>query len=67
MNYELAEPEDKQQRVDVYVVQCVWCGSKIREDKEDTTGVCLQCFYQMLTNHLESQKRSPYGDFVSDR
>jgi DNA-directed RNA polymerase subunit RPC12/RpoP len=62
MNYELAE------RVDTFVVQCVWCGSKIREDnEEDTNGVCLQCFYQMLTNHLESQKRSAYGDFVSDR
>ena len=62
MNYELVE------RVDVYMVQCVWCGAKIREDnEEDTTGVCLKCFYQMLTNHLESQKQSPYGDFVSDR
>jgi hypothetical protein len=59
---ELAERED------AYVVQCVWCGAKIREDnEEDTAGVCLQCFYQMLTNHLESQKRSAYGDFVSDR
>ena len=67
MNYELAELDDKQQREDVYMVECVWCGAKIREDKEDTNGVCLKCFYQMLTNHLESQKRSPYGDFVSDR
>ncbi|HEX6284026.1 MAG TPA: hypothetical protein VFZ71_04100 [Pyrinomonadaceae bacterium] len=51
-----------------YVVQCVWCGSQIREDnEEETTGVCLKCFYQMLTNHLESQKRSAYGEFVSDR
>ena len=62
MIYELAERED------VYMVQCAWCGSKIREDnEEDTSGVCLKCFYQMLTNHLESQKRSAYGDFVSDR
>lgn len=62
MNYELAERED------VYMVQCVWCGAKIREDnEEDTNGVCLKCFYQMLTNHLDSQKRSAYGDFVSDR
>jgi DNA-directed RNA polymerase subunit RPC12/RpoP len=67
MNYEVAELDDKQQREDVHMVQCVWCGAKIREDKEDTNGVCLKCFYQMLTNHLESQKRSPYGDFVSDR
>ena len=56
------------EREDHFTVQCVWCGSKIREDNEaDTNGVCLTCFYQMLTNHLESQKRSPYGEFVSDR
>jgi hypothetical protein len=62
MNYEIPERED------VYLVQCVWCGSKIREDnQEDANGVCLKCFYQMLTDHLESQKRSAYGDFVSDR
>ena len=53
---------------DVYVVECIWCGAKIRnDDEEDTTGVCLKCFYQMLTNHLESQKRTASGDFVSDR
>lgn len=62
MNYELGEGEN------TFVVQCVWCGVKIREDnEEDTNGVCLRCFYQMLTNHLDSQKRSAYGDFVSDR
>lgn len=56
------------EREDVYLVQCVWCGAKIREDnEEESTGVCLKCFYQMLTNHLQSQKRSVYGDFVSDR
>jgi hypothetical protein len=27
----------------------------------------LKCFYQMLTTHLQSQKRSAYGEFVSDR
>ena len=53
---------------DVYVVECVWCGAKIREDNEEaSTGVCLKCFYQMLTSHLESQKQTAYGDFVSDR
>jgi DNA-directed RNA polymerase subunit RPC12/RpoP len=53
---------------DGYVVQCVWCGAKIREDdEEESTGVCLKCFYQMLTNHLQSQKRTSYGEFVSDR
>lgn len=53
---------------DLYMIECNWCGAKIRDDTaEDTTGVCLQCFYRMLTNHLQSQKRSAYGDFVSDR
>ena len=53
---------------DVYVVECVWCGAKIREDNdEESTGVCLKCFYQMLTNHLQSQKQTAYGDAVSDR
>jgi len=56
------------EREDVYVVECVWCGAKIREDNdEESTGVCLKCFYQMLTNHLQSQKQTVYGDAVSDR
>lgn len=55
-------------REEIYVVECVWCGTKIRDDKEeDTDAVCLKCFYQMLSNHLQSQKRSASGDFVSDR
>jgi hypothetical protein len=53
---------------DTFLVQCIWCGAKIRDDKqEDTSGVCLQCFYQILSNHLSAQKRSAYGEFVSDR
>ena len=32
-----------------FVVQCSWCGSKIRDDKkEETNAVCLTCFYQIL-------------------
>ncbi len=62
VNCELDEKEE------AYLVQCAWCGSKIRDDKqEDTAGVCLQCFYQILSNHLSMQKRSAYGEFVSDR
>lgn len=53
---------------DVYVVECVWCGAKIREDNDQaSTGVCLKCFYQMLTTHLQSQKQTAHGDSVSDR
>lgn len=62
MNQRLEEKDD------LYVVECNWCGAKIRDvNEDDTTGVCLKCFYQMLANHLQSQKRSAYGDFVSDR
>jgi hypothetical protein len=57
-----------EEREDTFRVQCEWCGAKIRDDKqEDTSGVCLQCFYQILSNHLSAQKRSAYGEFVSDR
>ena len=56
------------EREDVYVVECVWCGVRIREDNdEESMGVCLKCFYQMLTNHLQSQKQTAYSDCVSDR
>jgi DNA-directed RNA polymerase subunit RPC12/RpoP len=51
-----------------FVVLCIWCGSKIRDDKEEEAqGVCLKCFYQILSNHLRAQKRTVYGEFVSDR
>jgi DNA-directed RNA polymerase subunit RPC12/RpoP len=58
----------KIEKQESFVVQCIWCGAKIRDDnKEETTGVCLQCFYQILSNHLHAQKRTVYGEFVSDR
>jgi hypothetical protein len=51
-----------------FTIECIWCGSKIRDDKEeDAAGVCLNCFYQILSNHLQAQKRVAYGEFVSDR
>lgn len=56
------------EKENAFLVRCIWCGAKIRDDKqEDASGVCLQCFYQILSNHLSAQKRSPYGEFVSDR
>ena len=52
----------------IFEVQCTWCGAKIRDDKdEETSGVCLKCFYQILSNHLHAQKQTVYGEFVSDR
>ena len=62
MSEKLKEAEE------TFLVQCTWCGTKIRDDnEEETTGVCLKCFYQILSNHLQTQKRSMYGEFVSDR
>ena len=47
-----------------FLVQCNWCGAKIRDDKhEEAAGVCLKCFYQILSNHLQAQKRVVYGEF----
>ena len=52
----------------VFVVRCNSCGTKIRERKErDTSNVCLKCFYRTLSNYLRTQKRTVYGEFVSDR
>jgi hypothetical protein len=57
-----------EQRSDSFLVQCEWCGAKIRDaGDEDISGVCLECFYQILNNHLSAQKQSAYGEFVSDR
>ena len=41
-----------------FLVQCAWCGAKIRDDEqEDVSGVCLQCFYQILSNHLSAEEK----------
>ena len=62
MNQRQREPEK------AFLIECIWCGSKIRDDnEEDATGVCLKCFYQILSNHLQAQKKVVYGEFVSDR
>lgn len=60
--------EDRKEHKPTFMVQCIWCGSTIRDDKEeDAQGVCLKCFYQILNNHLHMQKQAAYGEFVSDR
>ena len=57
-------PIDKE----VFPVECIWCGSTIRDDnEEEATGVCLKCFYQILSNHLQAQKSVVAGEFVSER
>ena len=59
---------ERQKDKEAFVVECIWCGSTIRDDKEEeATGVCLKCFYQILSNHLEAQKSVAAGEFVSER
>jgi DNA-directed RNA polymerase subunit RPC12/RpoP len=59
---------NEQETKETFVVQCIWCGATIRDDKtEETSGVCLECFYKILNNHLHAQKQTVYGEFVSDR
>jgi DNA-directed RNA polymerase subunit RPC12/RpoP len=51
-----------------FMITCSWCGTKIREDKrEDANGVCLKCFYRILSDRLNSQKRTVGGEAVSER
>jgi hypothetical protein len=58
----------RKERKKTYSVICIWCDEKIRDGKEEeSTGVCLKCFYKVLSNHLRMQKKTPYGEFVSDR
>ena len=60
--------QERRSRERNFLVQCAWCGSKIRDDKkEEAKGICLKCFYKILSNYLRSQKRTIYGEFVSDR
>lgn len=59
---------DERDQEITFSVECIWCGAKIRDDKqEEAARVCLNCFYQILSNHLQAQKRVAYGEFVSDR
>ena len=61
----ILEVDDKEP---TFSVTCVWCGSKIREDKhQDEQGVCLKCFYKILGDHLLSQRKTAVSDFVSER
>jgi hypothetical protein len=59
---------NKDQSEGVYEVRCVWCGIRIRRDSsEDSTGVCLKCFYQILNERFRAQRRARQGEVVSDR
>jgi hypothetical protein len=62
------ESVNEQETKETFLVQCIWCGATIRDErKEAANGICLKCFYQILNNHLHAQKQTVYGEFVSDR
>lgn len=51
-----------------FKVLCIWCGQKIRDDNhEESSGVCLKCFYRIVNDHLSRQKHSIQGEFASER
>ena len=51
-----------------FCVLCIWCGTKIRDDnREDASGMCLKCFYRILRERLQAQRRSVGGESVSER
>ena len=51
-----------------FEVLCAWCGVKIRTDQtEESYRTCLQCFYQIVADQLNSQKRPDSLLIASDR
>jgi DNA-directed RNA polymerase subunit RPC12/RpoP len=51
-----------------FEVVCAWCGVKIRTDQtEESYRTCLQCFYQIVADQLNSQKRPNSLLIASDR
>jgi hypothetical protein len=51
-----------------FEVLCAWCGVKIRNDQtEESYRTCLQCFYQNVSDQLNSQRRPDSVLIASDR
>ncbi len=51
-----------------FEVLCAWCGVKIRSDKtEESYRTCLECFYQIVSDQLNSQRRPNSLLIASDR
>jgi DNA-directed RNA polymerase subunit RPC12/RpoP len=49
-------------------VLCAWCGVKIRTDQsEESYRTCLQCFYRIVADQHDSQKRPSSLLIASDR
>ncbi len=51
-----------------FEVLCSWCGVKIRTDQtEESYRTCLECFYKIVADQLNSQKRPDSLLIASDR
>jgi hypothetical protein len=53
---------------DRFEVSCICCGVRIRRDRlHDSQGLCLSCFYRILTERFRAQKKMRLGAMTSDR
>ena len=51
-----------------FKVLCICCGGKIRDDeRENASRQCLNCFYQLFSKQMQTQKTTGAGEFVSER
>jgi hypothetical protein len=51
-----------------FEVLCAWCDVRIRTDQtEECYRTCLECFYQLVSDQLNSQKRNGSVLIASDR
>ena len=51
-----------------FEVFCAWCGVKIRNDQtEESYRTCLECFYRIVADQLNSQRRPDSLLVASDR
>ncbi len=51
-----------------YEVLCTWCGVKIRSDRtEESYRTCLQCFYELVADQINSKRRPSSPLIASDR
>ena len=61
----MTEPDQTENDFDVL---CAWCGVKIRNDQtEESYRTCLECFYKLVADQLNSQRRPDSLLVASDR
>lgn len=61
----ITEPDQSENDFDVI---CAWCGVKIRNDQtEESYRTCLECFYKLVADQLNSQRRPDSLLVASDR